>query len=75
MIVMVCFFVFLISAAFLLSKFKEPLTGNVVAGNCLGECHNNSECEDNDPCTMDGCAYPGTCSSRCIYDVKEGCKH
>lgn len=75
LLVMVCFFLFLIGVAFFVGTFKGPITGAVVADGCFVQCHNNSECDDHNPCTLDGCAYPSSCGARCVYVEKEGCKY
>jgi len=62
------FFVFILLAAVLISTSREKITGGVVAENCNIECASNADCDDKDEMTLDGCAYPGSCSSRCFHE-------
>lgn len=64
------FVVFVIIAAFTISTTKEKITGGVVAENCDIECSGNEDCDDSNDNTLDGCAYPGSCSSRCFHEYK-----
>jgi hypothetical protein len=64
------FIVFVIIAAFAISNSREKITGGVVAENCNIECEDNKDCDDSNPNTLDGCAYPGSCSSRCFHEAK-----
>lgn len=74
-IFMASFFIFVIAAAFIIGGLKGAITGEVVAEDCFVECSNNSGCDDNNPCTLDGCAYAGSCFSRCTYVLKEDCEY
>ena len=69
-ILVIGFFVFIIAAALLISTSKDKITGGVVAENCDIECSSNADCDDSDEQTMDGCAYPGSCSSKCFHEYK-----
>ena len=64
------FILFVIIAAFAISTTKEKITGGVVANNCNIECSSNNDCDDSNPDTLDGCAYPKSCSSRCFHEYK-----
>ena len=64
------FVLFIIAAAFLIGNSREKITGGVVADNCKIECSNNADCDDSNDNTLDGCAYPGSCSSRCFHEDK-----
>ncbi len=75
LIFMVSFFSFVIIASFIIGGLKGVITGDVVAETCFVECSNNTECDDNDPCTLDGCAYAETCFSRCTYILEDDCDY
>jgi hypothetical protein len=64
------FILFVIISAFLISTSREKITGGVVAEGCEIECSSNEDCDDMNDNTMDGCAYPGSCSSRCFHEIK-----
>lgn len=64
------FIVFMIAAAFIISKSRDTITGGAVVEGCEVECHNNEDCNDYNEYTLDGCAYPGTCAAKCFHEKK-----
>lgn len=73
LIIFLSFLVFIILAAFLISGIRGTITGAASAENCVIECYNNQNCDDNNYCTLDGCAYPGSCAAKCTYMKKQDC--
>jgi len=72
-IIILAFLIFILAAAFIISGLRGTMTGAISAENCIIECYNNQNCEDNDNCTLDGCAYPGSCAAKCTYIKKQDC--
>ncbi|MBW2991737.1 hypothetical protein KY345_00785 [Candidatus Woesearchaeota archaeon] len=65
------FLVFIVVAAALISNSREKITGGAVVGeDCEIECTDYTDCDDGDESTLDGCAYPGTCASRCFNEYR-----
>jgi|GEM_PF-3216737 len=62
------FFIFTIMAAMIIGGSREKITGASVAEECKIECSSSADCDDGNDRTMDGCAYPGSCSSKCFYE-------
>lgn len=64
------FLVFVVIAAAMISNSRENITGGVVAEDCEIECKDHDDCDDRNDATLDGCAYPGTCASRCFNEYQ-----
>ena len=64
------FILFFVVAAFAISQGKDSITGTVTLETCNIACETNEDCNDWDKNTLDGCAYPGSCSSKCIHEKK-----
>jgi len=73
LIIILSFLGFILVAAFVISGIRGAMTGAVSAENCIIECYSNQNCDDNDNCTLDGCAYPGSCAAKCTYINKQDC--
>ena len=65
------FILFFVVAAFAISNSREKITGNVIREDCKKECNSNTDCNDYDGNTLDGCVYPGTCASKCVHELKK----
>ncbi len=68
------FLVFILVAAFVISGLRGQITGDVTAETCVVECYSNDNCDDEDACTLDGCAYPGSCAAKCTYYKRDSCE-
>lgn len=65
------FVMFIIVAAMMIGGTREQITGRVVIEEgCYIECYDNIDCDDSNENTLDGCAYPGSCSSKCFHETK-----
>jgi hypothetical protein len=36
-------------------------------------CSSDTDCDDEDACTLDGCIMPGTCEAECAYEQRSSC--
>lgn len=40
---------------------------------CIDPCESAADCDDSDPCTVDSCSNPGTCSAQCVNQLSPNC--
>ncbi|MBW2981843.1 hypothetical protein KY343_03080 [Candidatus Woesearchaeota archaeon] len=64
---------FMAIVAVLVNNLEGEITGAVIKPQC--RCIDNSDCDDNNPCTEDICLYADNCKAAvCINDLKSNCQ-